>query len=161
MYFFNPPEKIWYAGGELSWLKNGPRHYGHNKKEKLFGKSLYLVTYAPTCSLLIKKDILKKNNIKMMEQLFVYYDDYVFCMDLYKAGVKLYYSPDVVLYHKISSSTGSNSDFSKYYQSRNWAYLARKFKNINIITVVFLMLFNYIVGNKIENSGLIDSFKLK
>ena len=160
MFYFDPPEKIWYAGGEVNWLKNGPRHYGHNKQDKLVGKDLYAVTYAPTCSLLLKKDLFTRHGLRMWDQLFVYYDDYVFCLDLNKAGVKIFYAPNIWLYHKISSSTGANSDFSRYYSSRNWAYVARKTRNINFLFIPFRMIFNVLMRKTVENDGIIASFSM-
>lgn len=160
MYYFDPPEKIWYAGGEVNRLKNGPRHYGHNKPDKLKGKDIYPVTYAPTCSLLIKKDLFPKHGLRMWEQLFVYYDDYVFCLDLQRAGVRIFYAPDICLFHKISSSTGTNSEFSRYYSSRNWAYVARKTKNINCLFFPFFLVFNFLTKKNIENKGIMDSFSV-
>jgi len=161
MFYFEPAGKIWYAGGTLSYLKGSARHWGHNKKDKLTGKELFRVSYSPTCSFMIKKDVLMNAGIRMWEHLFVYYDDYVFSKELKKKKVKLYYTPDIALLHKISASTGgTQSDFSRYYSARNWTYLSRKYKNINFVWVPFWMLYNLIRGKKVENKAIIDSFKM-
>jgi len=161
MFYYGKEEKIWYAGGKLSYLKEGPIHFGHNKRDKLIESDLFPLTYAPTCSFIIRKDILERTGIRMWEQLFVYHDDYVFCKELYRAGVKLFYTPNIHLLHKISTSTGgTKSDFSRYYLTRNWAYTMRKYKNVLILLLPLILLFNLSRGARIENRAIIDSFKM-
>jgi len=161
MFYYRPEGKIWYAGGTLSYLKGSARHWGHNKKDKLTGKSLFRVSYSPTCSFMLKMNVLMSSGIRMWEHLFVYYDDYVFSKELRKKKIKLFYTPDISLLHKISASTGGvQSDFSRYYSARNWTYLARKYKNINFAIIPFWMLYNLIKGRKVENKAIIDSFKM-
>lgn len=162
IYYYTPREKIWYAGGCLSYWKSGPRHFGHNKKDILLGKDLFRVTYAPTCSLLVRKKIIEKTGIRMWEQLFVYYDDYIFCYELVKNGAAIFYTPTVKLYHKISTSTGGNkSAFSRYYLSRNHSYVTRKLLNINFLLTPVVLLINLLIGKRIENRGILDSLKMK
>jgi hypothetical protein len=97
----------------------------------------------------------------MWENLFVYADDYVFSRELWNKKVQLYYTPDIGLLHKISTSTGgTQSDFSRYYMTRNWAYLVRKFKDVGFLIIPFWMAYNKIKGNKIENKAITDSFKM-
>jgi GT2 family glycosyltransferase len=161
MFYHQPGNKIWYAGGTLSYFKGNCRHWGHNKRDKLVGKDLFRVSYAPTCSLMVKKEVLVESRIRMWENLFVYFDDYVFSMELKKNKVKLYYTPNIHLLHKISISTGGRkSEFSRYYLSRNWTYLMRKQTNVGLLLIPFWMAYNVIRGLKIENKAIIDSFKM-
>lgn len=128
--FYFGGDQVWYAGGSLSYWKGGCRHFGHNKRDRLVGRELYTVTYAPTCSLIVSAEVLRSTKIRMWEDLFVYFDDVMFCWDLSQAGVQVYYAPGVRLEHKISSSTGgASSEFSRYYLARNWALFAHATKN--------------------------------
>jgi len=161
MFYMEPKGKIWYAGGTISYLKGSCRHWGHNKKDKLVGKDIFQVSYSPTCSLMIKKDVLLKSGVRMWENLFVYLDDYNFCKELWEKKVKLYYTPDIHLIHKVSILTGGRqSDFSRYYFARNWSYLIRKHKNIGFFYIPFWMVYNVVKGKKIENKAIMDSFKM-
>lgn len=161
MYYHGTNNTIWYAGGSLSYLKEGPVHFGHNKKDKLVGEEVYEVNYAPTCSMMIRSSVMKSSEVKMWEQLFVYYDDYVFCKELYRAGVKLYYTPKIELQHKISTSTGgATSDFSRFYSTRNWTYLLKKYKNLTALLLPFYYVYNLLSGRKIENKGIIAGLKM-
>ncbi|WP_339138592.1 MAG: glycosyltransferase family 2 protein [Candidatus Electrothrix sp. GW3-4] len=161
IFYHGRGEKIWYAGGRLSYFKGGPVHFGHNKRDKLLGRELFRINYAPTCSLIIRKGIFQRTGIRMWEQLFVYQDDYVFCKELHKAKVRLYYIPSIHLQHKISISTGGHkSEFSRYYLARNWAYTLRKFRNIFVLILPFIMILNALRGSHIENRAIIDSVKM-
>lgn len=159
IYYFNSNNKIWYAGGALSYLKGGCTHFGHNKSDRLKGRELYQVTYAPTCSLMIPVNVLASTGIRMWEELFVYYDDTVFCWELNRAGISIHYTPAVRLEHKISNSTGgSGSNFSRYYMTRNWAYVGRQTGNICVKAVTpFLYLWFKFCRRDIEVSAIIDS----
>jgi GT2 family glycosyltransferase len=160
--FYYDSEKIWYAGGTLSYLKAGVRHFGHNKKDKLVGKDLFLVSYAPTCSFLIRKDRVLSSNIRMVENLFVYFDDYQFCMDLKKHGIPIHYTPAIRMYHKVSSSTGGNkSEFSRYYTTRNRFYLMKKHRNIMIIQLPIVLLYYLLRATRTEVRAIVDAMKMK
>lgn len=161
MLYYNTDGKIWYAGGALSYLTGGVTHYGHNKPDKLVGKELYKVSYAPTCSVMIRTNLLLESGIRMWENLFVYYDDVVFAKELKQKKIQLYYTPTIVLQHKIGiSSGGSQSEFSRYYKTRNWAYLAKTFKTIGLIYIPLMMLLNLTKGKKLENKAIVDAFRM-
>lgn len=160
MYYYDSGA-IWYAGGCISRIKEGPRHYGHNKRDILVGKDLFRVNYAPTCSLLVRTDILRRSNIRMWDELFVYKDDYVFCKELNKAGVRMYYAPKISLRHKVSSSTGGKkSEFSRYYTTRNWVYVMARSRNPMVVVIPFFWLYWIITSKDIEQKALRDAFKM-
>lgn len=141
IFYYSEPSRVWYGGGKLSYLKGGVRHFGHNKRDKLTGRPLYHITYAPTCSLIVDAEKLRASGIRMWEELFVYADDYQFCKDLRAKRITLYYAPDIKLWHKISTSTGgSQSEFSRFYLTRNWAYLGIVHYNLAVLALIPLRL---------------------
>jgi len=162
MFYHNSGGKVWYAGGTISYLKGNCRHFGHNKKDKLIYRDIYAVDYAPTCSLLIEARVLRQTGIRMWEELFVYYDDTVFCDELSKAGVRMYYSPLIHLQHKISSSTGGSlSNFSRYYLTRNWLYWGIRKRNVAVFIVAVFKYLYYLGLNKdIEVKAMKDAFSM-
>ncbi|MDP4277417.1 MAG: glycosyltransferase family 2 protein, partial [Bacteroidota bacterium] len=84
------------------------------------------MTFAPTCFLLIRRDVFEKVGL-MDERYFVYWDDTDF---VYRAVMKqhhtLWYIPASVVHHKEGTSTGVLSDFSIRFQYRNLVYFALK-----------------------------------
>jgi hypothetical protein len=86
------------------------------------------VEHAPTCCLLVQKDVFTKIGF-MDRRYFVYTDDTDFCFRAMRAGLKLFYLPTAQLFHKASSLTGgAESDFAVRYCTRNHIYFL--FKNL-------------------------------
>lgn len=162
MFYFEPKGKVWYAGGKLSYLKGGCRHFGHNKRDRLTRRALYRVNYAPTCSLMVKTASLRDAAIRMWEELFVYYDDTVFCHELYQAGIRLYFAPEIHLWHKISSSTGGmKSEFSRYFLTRNWLYWGIRRRNVAVLaSALALGGYHLLTRNKVEMRAMRDALQL-
>ncbi|CAB4052744.1 hypothetical protein LMG9964_06434 [Paraburkholderia phenoliruptrix] len=162
MFYYRPNGKVWYAGGKLSYLKGGCRHFGHNKRDRLTRKALYRVDYAPTCSLIVKTWPLRDAGIRMWEELFVYYDDTVFCHELTQAGIRIYFTPSIHLWHKISSSTGgAKSEFSRYFMTRNWLYWGIRRRNLAVLlSALALGGFHFLARNKIEMRAMRDALRM-
>lgn len=57
---------------------------------------------------LIKKDLLDKLD-GLSEKYFLYYEDIDLCKRVKKAGYKVYYFPQISVYHQVGSSSDSNS----------------------------------------------------
>ena len=110
MMYYDNPNHIWYAG---SWFikKKGylPLHRGMKELDEGRYNETLEVEYAPTCCLLVKKEVFK--DVGMMdEKYFVYFDDTDFSYRVWKDGRhKMYYFPMVKFYHKVGSLTKSFS----------------------------------------------------
>ncbi|MDP4278788.1 MAG: glycosyltransferase family 2 protein [Bacteroidota bacterium] len=126
--------KIYYAGTKQFWCAGGSFHKrsGLNLHRGLHQPDTgqyqrdELMTFAPTCFLLIRRDVFEKVGL-MDERYFVYWDDTDF---VYRAVMKqhqtLWYIPASVVHHKEGTSTGVLSDFSIRFQYRNLVYFALK-----------------------------------
>lgn len=128
MMYFNPSNIIWCAGGSFSGMflvRNN--HHGENQKDKGQFNDIYQCDYVPTCCVLIKISLFKDDSVGMMdEKYFVYYDDTDWMWRAKMADKKLIYTPNAILYHKVSSLTGKESVFSIQYMTRNRVYFIRK-----------------------------------
>ena len=135
MYFDNP-KKIWYAG---SWFVKAkgylPLHRGINEVDKGQYDDIIEVEYAPTCCLLIKKEVFKDIGL-MNERYFVYFDDTDFSYRvLNDARHNLFYCPNVKFLHKVGGSTQSfkkeinhsyRGDFFIRQNTRNHIYFLKQ-----------------------------------
>lgn len=140
MYYFEPKDVIWCAGGQINWKIGTTTHFGENEKDNgKFDKSKY-VEYTPTCCLLIHNNIFKKVGM-MDEKYFMYYDDTDFCTRLNKNGYKIWYEASAMLWHKVSSSSGGlESKISIYYGTRNRLYFINKHCKNKIIPKIYFYL---------------------
>jgi len=144
IYYHNEPNKIWTAGGYFQpWLGYRTQHYGEGQQDKGQFDIVRTVTYAPTCCVLIHKDVFR--HIGLMDPLyFVYVDDVDFMYRAYKAGFVMKYLPQCKLWHKVNSLTGGLSSFTIHYCTRNHIYFLRKhlhFGLARIWTAAYLVYF--------------------
>jgi len=123
--YFDPPDRIWSAGGAFSVLRGRPKHLGFGRRDDGRFDDSREVEYGPTCCMLVKREVFERIGF-MDPKYFVYFDDADFCMRAHRAGVKLVYSPDTKLFHKVSSLIGHRSDTSIRYVTRNHVYYVLK-----------------------------------
>ncbi len=118
MMYFDNPNNIWYAGSWFVKMKGYlALHRGMNELDQGQYDQAIEVEYAPTCCLLVKKEVFKDIGI-MNAKYFVYFDDTDFLYRVYKDGRhKVFYCPDVKFYHKVGSLTKSfNHHAEKIYR---------------------------------------------
>lgn len=127
IYYWEDKNKFWYVGGKFNKIKGTSIHYYY--KEKDCGQNIDdYCDYAPTCCLLIRKDVFY--NVGFIDPIyFMYCDDTDFCMRAKIAGYKIKIAKKTSMYHKISLSTGGEgSKLSIYYMNRNRFYFVSKYK---------------------------------
>lgn len=136
MMYFDNPNYIWYAG---SWFikKKGylPLHRGMKELDQGQYDKIVEVEYAPTCCLLVKKEVFQDIGL-MDEKYFVYFDDTDFSYRVWKdKRYKMFYSPNVKFYHKVGSLTKSfnkveekifRGDFFIQQNTKNHIYFLKK-----------------------------------
>lgn len=141
IYYYGT-NKIWAAGGGFN-LRNGITiQYGMEEEDHGQFDVNMKVEYAPTCFMLIKKDVFESVGV-MDENYFVYYDDTDF---IYRAlnqkNKKLWYISNSVIQHNESTSTGKMSDFSVRFLWRNLVYFV--LKNYNPLYALYVIIYNYL-----------------
>jgi GT2 family glycosyltransferase len=138
MLYHDHPDRIWCAGGKFNRLRAyGSVHFGCDELDEGQYDFPKIVEYTPTCCMLINRSVFDKIGI-MDETYFVYADDNDFCLRAKKAGIRLVYTPETRLYHKVGSLTGGKqSVFTVYYNTRNRAYYIRK--NLPLVLVLYYL----------------------
>jgi GT2 family glycosyltransferase len=140
MYYDQPKDRIWAAGGTLQ-PRLGFRavHRGLDKPDRGQYGIPCRVTFAPFCCVLIRSAVFDQVGF-LDEQYFTYTEDADFMYRCLKAGVTLWYVPAAQIWHKVSSLTGFVSEFSIRYGARNRAYFISKHSswfNRGIFNVLF------------------------
>lgn len=123
--FYYGENRLWMAGGYMDEWRALGVHYGYNKPDLPVYNTAKYITYAPTCFMLIRKEVFDKVGM-MDEKYFAYYDDTDFVLRATRQGYRLWYEPSLEVLHKVSSSAGTNSPFYVYYSNRNKLYFIRK-----------------------------------
>ncbi|MGC2162486.1 MAG: glycosyltransferase family 2 protein [Silvibacterium sp.] len=127
IYFFQPSNLIWAAGGGFEKMKGFRNYHRGEGKEDVgqFNQSC-LIDFAPACCVLIRRDTFAQIGL-MDERYFVYSDDADFMFRARKNKLRTSYIPDAKLWHKVSSLTGGlQSNFTIYHAARGRALFLYK-----------------------------------
>lgn len=156
-----PENKYWYNGGYFNLFKGTTPHKSLIKSN--------IIQYAPTCFLFMDAKVFKDVGT-MDEKYFAYYDDSDFIFRAHLKGYDIDVNRDVIIKHKVSTSTGGcGSIFSLYYGTRNRFYFINKnltgiYKlSANIYTLLTRLV--YILKPSTKNRkaiirGICDYFKM-
>ena len=141
IYYYDPHNVIWFAGGELDWKHGCSVHIGLNEIDKGQYDQKKSISYAPTCSMLLHQSVFQII-VEIDERYFMYFDDTDLCARISQVSdYNIKYVPEAVMWHKVSSSSGSGSKLKIYYQTRNKLIFINKFKNK---TSVYTYLYTYV-----------------
>lgn len=125
--FFNKPNYLWYGGGHMNEKFGGGSHERWNELNSEDTSEIREVTFITGCLMLIPIEVLKKVGL-LSEEYFLYAEDTDFCYKVIKAGYKLWFCENTLIYHKVSASTGASSAMTQYYMVRNVLYLTKKYR---------------------------------
>ncbi len=160
MMYYNQSNIIWYAGSWFNKYKGYlPLHRGQKELDVGQFDKLIEVEYAPTCCLLIKKEVFEDIGL-MNERYFVYFDDTDFCYRILKDGRHtILYVPNVNFYHKVGSLTKSfnftyRGDFFIKQNTTNHVYFLKQiggiFSYLFIVWLFFKNNISFIINPQIK-----------
>jgi GT2 family glycosyltransferase len=127
IYYFDPPTKLWYAGGVyIPWIGIGT-HIGAGKSDHPRYSKMKDVSFVTGCAFLIKAAVIRE--IGLLDERFFYTsEDTDWSIRAIRAGYRALYVPASVIWHKQSYDVKRNAgkSFRDYYNIRNIILLARK-----------------------------------
>ena len=128
IYYYEPHDMLWYAGGEMYWNRGESGHIGNFETDKGQYDEEKIVGYSPTCCMLLHRNVFEKIGY-IDETVFMYFDDTDLCVRLNENGYKILYVPSAFMWHKVSSSGGGmDSKVYVYYNFRNKFYFMNKYE---------------------------------
>jgi GT2 family glycosyltransferase len=103
-HYYGDRKRLWCTGAY--WRKFPPsiKMMGVNAKDSPRFSYMREVEYAPSCCLLIKREVLETVGYFDTEYFF-YYDDWDFSLRVRKAGYSIWFVPMAKVWHKVSMST--------------------------------------------------------
>ena len=118
---YQKPEQgkvLWYAGGLIDWQNMYASHRGVDEVDKGQYDKTEETPFITGCSMMVKKQVFGKVGL-LDEFFFAYLEDVDFCLRAKRAGYKLLYVPQSVVWHKNAGSSGVGSGLHQYYMTRN------------------------------------------
>jgi len=129
---------IWSAGGTFKRLKGYlGSHTGEGERDSGQYDQPLRILNAPGCCILVRAGVFEQ--IGMMDaKYFVYHEDADFLFRAWRAGLVMYYTPNVRILHKVSALTGgSTSPFTIRYNARGHVYFM--LKNLGLLRCLFFL----------------------
>jgi GT2 family glycosyltransferase len=161
IYYYEPKDMIWCAGGHFQpWLANRTQHYGDTLLDSGQFYKARPVNYVPTCCVLMRREVFLVAGL-MDERYFVYSDDVDFMLRAKNTGQILYYLPTARLWHKVNALTGTLSEFSIFYGTRNRALFLRKHYGRPVVMLFTLIYKSYYTARLLLAKDSPQIFSLK
>lgn len=129
IYYFSEPKTIWAAGGKFNFNTGIADQPELGKiDDGVQYENTCVVSFATGCTMLISKQVI--NTVGYLEEsYFLYAEDTDYCCRVLNAGFKIIYVGKALIYHKVSASTGKQSNMQQYYMFRNNCYIIKKYCN--------------------------------
>lgn len=110
---------VWYAGGSVDWNHALTPHIGVDEVDRGQFDSFKEIEFVNGAFMLFDKSVVNKIGF-WDESYFLYFEDADFCVRAKRAGIKIYYDPKIIIWHKNAQSTGgSGSLLHQKYQRIN------------------------------------------
>ncbi len=134
---------IWYGGGIVDWPNVFTKHIGVDEVDKGQFDKFKETDFITGCLMCFDKKVIDTLG-EWDESYFLYYEDADFCEKAKRKGIKLYYNPKIVIYHKNAQSTqGSGSLVHQQYQKINRLKFGLKYAPLR---TKFHLIKNYFFG---------------
>ncbi|MBN1657067.1 MAG: glycosyltransferase family 2 protein [Anaerolineae bacterium] len=122
MYFSDPPDAIFCAGSTIDWKRGRLIQRGIRQRESevgpLYAAGAEDVDFIVGCCLLVKREVIAQIGL-LDARYYLNFEDVDWCLRARKAGWRVRYTPEAVLWHKVSSTLGQASPRNTYYMTRN------------------------------------------
>jgi GT2 family glycosyltransferase len=118
IYYFDAPQVIWFAGGELSLWRGWPHHRGLREVDRGQHDVLREVDYLTGCAYLVRTAALR--DVGLFDPSYAMYaEDADWSFRARERGWRLVYAPQARLWHHVSASSGA----------RSWFKVRRRFRS--------------------------------
>lgn len=137
IYYFDDPQMIWSAGGNLSPLNLEITDSLRGRQNQGTLTPVMERDFVPGTSMLIPRHTFEAVGA-FDERFFMYYEDMDFCLRTRRAGLQILLTTEARVWHKVAvSSGGADSPQERYWMARSSVLYFRKHaRNLQRITVV-------------------------
>jgi GT2 family glycosyltransferase len=150
---------IWYAGGKIDWDNVLGRHLGVDEVDQGQYEKKEENEFATGCAFMAKRAVFE--DVGLFDERFcLYLEDLDFSYRVAKAGFKLVFNPQAVVWHKNAGSSSAGSALQTYYFTRNRLLFAQKHAPLKLKLLVYRQALEKLrQGSKIEKEAVRDFFK--
>jgi GT2 family glycosyltransferase len=127
IYFWDAPERLWWAGGEFSLRTGIPKHIGRKALDAGQFDRVVELDWATGCAILIRCDAVAQVGL-FDERFFGNVEDVDLSLRMRKAGFAIWYAPNAKLWHKegVDYKKNGGEYLRKFTGTRNLLFAMRK-----------------------------------
>lgn len=120
MYCYQPDDMIFAAGSVIEWRKGDIFHRGMFIADEIWSDNIAPepVDFITGCGVLVRRELIETAG-PLDLSFFLNYEDVEWCVRARRMGYEVWYTPDAILWHKISATLGEASPANTYYMTRN------------------------------------------
>lgn len=146
---------LWYAGGSIDWQNLAAFHRGVDEVDRGQFDEFSESDFATGCCVLIRREVLEKVGT-FDKRFFLYFEDVDLSVRTERAGYKIGYCPDAVIWHKnAGSSGGAGSSLHNYYLARNRLLFTEKHGFIKAKITGVRVLLQYVLGSQAQRTAVL------
>lgn len=112
IYYFDEPDRIWFAGGAISMWTGTMRHLGIREKDTGQYGITRRIDYATGCCILTRREVIERAGM-LDETYYMYSEDADWSMRVRRAGFSIVFEPQAKVWHKLSVSAGGHLSWFK------------------------------------------------
>jgi GT2 family glycosyltransferase len=110
---------IWYAGGTIDWANMFASHRGVDEVDHGQYDEVEETEFITGCSMCIRSEVIEEIGL-LDNRYYVYLEDLDYSFRTKRAGFRLMYAPQSIIWHKNAGSTARPGNLlHQYYQTRN------------------------------------------
>jgi GT2 family glycosyltransferase len=125
IYYFDQPNVLWFAGGEMPLWRGWSRHRGLRQTDRGQHDVACDVDYLTGCAFLVRAAALR--DVGLLDPGYsMYAEDADWSFRARERGWRLVYAPRARMWHRVSASAGAHSGFKmKRRIASQWRFLRR------------------------------------
>ena len=136
IYYYNPPDEIWYAGVEAKdSLFNITDSFRH-QKDSPANSHQREVDYAWGATMLISREVLEKTG-GFDTDFFIYHEEMDFCKRVRALGYRIIFVPESKIWHKVGSE--ANNAFTAYHWNKSKIIFFKKHAPNLFLRIYFIV----------------------
>jgi len=134
-HYYGDKTRLWCTGGR--WRKFPPevKMMGYNVKDSKKWSYIKEIDFAPSCTLLIRSEVLNKLE-GFDENYFFYNDDWDFSVRLRALGYKILFVPNAKVWHKVSISTQKSDRPEYWWMQMGHSSVLFYLKHVNLVSLL-------------------------
>lgn len=126
---------LWYAGGYMDWDSVIARHYGVDEKDEGQHDEVKEVDFITGCYMAVPAEVFEKVGL-LDEKFFLYLEDLDYTLKAREKNIETLYNPEIIIYHRNSSTTKTGSPLVDYYLTRNRFLIGKRYGGLRTLAAL-------------------------